>query len=302
MVRKFLILLLFASCAFAEDEVLSVYGIGSAADIQRFGAGVEFGTLVGRRTVLGAGFELAEPQDSLDRDFRVRLDARLLYGSEFKTHWYPMASVQWRADRQIIEPWAGAGFQRELADQLGLFADVLWRPFETEFQSRIGLRIWLSRFQTLDSRVDGADPMGAVYRGGSRESVSSNSLSIEPIRAPQTAATAELVPPSPVSLRQTETPVLSQSPAAAPVVNTQTAITDQWYVHLGFFAQRQSMQELEIDSRLTMYQDSLITYYDDARSGYRFLIGPTSQAMARETRQSLLSSGLESFLYQLPTD
>jgi cell division septation protein DedD len=303
VVIRFVFLCLIFSLAIAHDEQLSLYGVSAPAEVLTPGFGFEMATTVGNRTVLGLGMEYGSPQEN-ERPLSLRLDGRLLYSSELDTHWYPQANIQWHVQDNRISYWVGAGFQRQLTSELGLTAESLWQPTSQNFQLRLGLRLWVMRFRSLDSRVRSSAPQGAVYTGGARQS--QGTILIE-AAAPVAAAERD-EPAAPVSSVNESEPT-KKPPRTAPALVTaeEKPVTIEpaspagaYYVHLGIFRQQASMRELEQDRRLSAYQEQMLVWFDEEKSAYRLLIGPFSQPRATIVKNRLQRDEIESFIYQKP--
>jgi len=293
---RFVIFALLISIACAHDAQLSVYSAAQPSGTLNPGYGVELGTTVGNRTAVGVGLALSEPRGGSDRDFSVQVEGRLLYGSELNTHWYPLVGTVWQVERNEIRPWIGAGFQRQLIPEVGIYSDALWQPYDSEVQFRLGIRIWLERFTSLDARVRSADPVGVVYQGGVR--AQSKKVSIE---------VQEPVPPVTVTEEQGSPSVVKPGPAQPVVSNLAEDLSqavpepiDSWYLHLGLFRQQESMRELEGDPRLEIYQARLQNWFDERKGVFRLLLGPMSKSEAERLKFMLLDDRIDSFLYQIP--
>jgi len=377
--------------ALAYDNQLSVYATAAPARFLETGLGLTFATTVANRTVLGLGVlwpELPVPEDG---GARISLDGRLLFSSDPDTHWYPQVGLLWQPYEPCepaVQVWVGLGLQHHWNPELGFFAESLWQPSENQYRYHVGLRLWLDSFRSLDSRVQAADPIGVVYRGGRRPlggadapilkpvlassaaletGPDSNSLQLDPIAAPVEGSiapsekgTAPILKPVLVSSAALQTrpdsnsvqlvpvaapvetsiapsgagtaailkPVLVTSaalqtradsnslqldPVAAPVeasiapsvkgkapILKPVLASDEWYLQLGLFRQRASLQPLLDDPRLEPYQSLLISWYDSSAPGIRLLLGPFSRSEASSLEAILQVQELDSFMYQQP--
>jgi hypothetical protein len=261
------------------------------------GYGFEAATTVGNRTVIGVGMDWREPNDLGERDWFLRSDARLLYGSELQTHWYPSVSLQWSTQMSQLQGWLGVGFQRELIQELGLFAHVGWQPVQHEFQVMAGLRFWFTRLGSLDARVKHAHPKGAVFQPGQS---SNRQLSLNtPANPPEQLPFDESITADVPSIMPSEAETIKTPLPTASKTDDVSRLSQGWFVHLGVFRQLESIQSLEQDVRLDPYRHLLTTWYDDEKAAFRLLIGPLSKPRSVELKQSLGTQNLDSFLYQI---
>jgi hypothetical protein len=291
-------LCLLSSFICAHDEHFSAYGVSAPSEVLNPGYGIEAATTVGNRTVIGLGMDWREPNALGERDWFLRTDARLLYGSELKTHWYPSVSLLWSPQQSLWQGWLGVGFQRELIQELGLFAHANWQPAQQEFQVMAGVRFWFTRLGSLDARVKHAEPKGAVYQSG--QSTSKKLSLSSPTNAPEPEPLPVVEVPTEVSsIQPLESEAKSESPAIAPKIEDIPKLSSGWFVHLGIFRQLESIQSLEQDARLDPYRSLLTTWYDDEKAAFRLLIGPLSKPSSAEIKQSLDTQNLDSFLYQI---
>lgn len=295
---RFFILFFFISVVMAHDEHLSVYGVAAPNRVLDPGYGFEMGTTIGHRTVLGLGMEYGSVQNN-ERPLSMRVDGRLLYSSELDTHWYPQLSAQWHVQDNDVSYWLGAGFQRQMVSELGLTAETLWQPYTQNFQLRLGLRVWIMRFRSLDSRVKNSAPQGAVYTGGARQ-VATQIVIDSATKPPEQDDTAQIVmtaeEPPQSEITAPDVIVVSESP----LKTANEEPSPGFYVHLGIFRQRSSITELEQDARLIPYREDILVWYDPNKAAYRFLIGPYSQPRATIVKNRLQNVQIESFIYQKP--
>jgi hypothetical protein len=215
-------------------------------------------------------------------------------------------SVQWVPQVNQLRGWLGVGFQREIIEELGLFGQANWQPSQNDFQVMLGLRFWFSRLGSLDARVKYAEPKGAVFESGQAKS---NGLTLDVDTANQQEETAavssETTEPVITALPSEPEPEVSavaeDSNIKASVENTnkQTILLPGWYVHLGVFRQLESLQGLEQDERLVTYRHLAITWYDDNKAAFRFMLGPLSKPRSVALKQTFDSQNLDSFLYQI---
>lgn len=297
---RLLLFILIIPFAFSHDEHISLYVFSSPVSALDPGYGVEFASALGNRTILTGAAQWTEPDALNQRFFQVRADGRLLYGSELNTQWYPTASIQWQLAEQQFSAWLGLGFQREIVSTFGIFAETHWRPTSTEFQTRLGLRLWFRRFSALDRRVHSAKPLGAIYLPSSEDGA------LAPLAQPTIAVTAEPVEAFATDLQPPNEHALAKASSmivVAPSIVEQVSIAaNGWYVHLGLFHEQDSMLELQSDTRLQQYLTQLQPWYDPNRNAYRLLLGPLKKPKAVSVGNELQQVGIENFLYLLAVE
>jgi len=303
------IISILAANALAYDKQFSLYASSAPVRLLEPGLGLSFATTVGNRTVLGLGVLWPEPRVRENGSAQLALDGRLLYSSERDTHWYPQFGLNWQPSEKEVQAWVGLGFQRQWTPELGLFAASLWRPGDNQYRLHVGLRLWLDSFQSLDSRVRAADPVGVVYGGGRRRLDESDAAELDVVLAPSVPpqtrpdSNIERLQPNPIAVSVKGAAVSSRANTSADVessIEPTDVKADHWYLQLGLFRHSASLQPLVDDPRLESYQSQLIRWYDSSVSGTRLLLGPLSRSDASSLKAALQVQALDSFLYQQP--
>jgi hypothetical protein len=310
-VRYWLILCGFVSTAYAYDPHLSIIANATPGRELNPGVSLEYANTFGVRTVLASDFGITEPNSNNQRAVLLSLNGRLLYSAGLTSQWYPQASVSWQSDLNQLDTWLGLGFQKEAIPEAGYFVEANWRTQSDRFRVKAGIRLWLDRFSSLDTRVRSSEPMGAVYRSGKpvagaspieleselKNSVhqqnSSASLTTK-LPAPEVAQAVSVNPLPNTGSEPLTTKLTTQS------VEPTAAVDESWYVQLGLFSQRKSMTELEEDVRLAKYQQQLAPWYDPSRLHYRLLLGPYEKQQAQVMLEEMKRLKLDSFLFQKP--
>lgn len=285
-----------ATLAMAGDDHLSLYTVTGVFSDQRTGIGVEMATVPGNRLALGAALETG-PIANDNWYFRARVDARLPFSADLKTHWYPIGSVQWQLNENRLDGWLGVGFERTLLPVLDMTSDLLWQPQRSDLQVRFGLRLWLSRFDLLDARLRRAEPKGAVYQGGTPVSALNDVPVLEtiPSAPPEPQLKSEVATAVITEVEKPPETVSSRS-SAAPATRLFTP-EPGWYVQLGLFRQSESVQRLLDDERLGVYRTNMLVWPDPAVDANRVLIGPYTKEQAQRVSQQLSKAAVENFLY-----
>ncbi len=280
------LLFIFAmSIAGAHDRQISTFAQASPFSILDPGYGAEYSDTLGNRTVFGLNLVWTEPDLERTRSVELAAGARLLYSSEYNTQWYPTATVAWNFTDRTLKPRLGVGFQHVTPLEVGFFSEALWAPYENEYQIKLGLRFWISRFKSLDTRIRTADPVGAVYK----QRRSPKAPSLKPVKEDNVLVPVR--PTVPVAMAIPETNI-------EPNDNRVAVIPADWYLHLGSFRQRDSLKPLEETRALVNYQHQLNRWYDDKQSLYRLLLGPITQPEALKLKAQLATKNVDSFLYQ----
>lgn len=293
-------LLLLISLCHATDEHLAFYAWAPPLQGYEPGFGADFGTTMGNRTVLTGGAMLSAPEND-SRELSMHVGARLLFRSELSTHLYPSTELTWNTQSDRFRWRVGAGIQRELWPIIGVFAESHWEPASADFSGRLGLRLWVTRFSTLDARVRSSSPIGAVYQGGRRASSNAQAapqVDSEPPVVELSLDNATVALPSASS--DSIAPNISQPDVGNVISPAPVNTAGRWYVHLGLFQVQTSLNKLKNDPRLSSYQNAIVRHYDASKNAYRLLIGPYIKPKASAVMNSLKTDGLDSFLYRLP--
>jgi cell division septation protein DedD len=304
------------SSVLAQDEHWSSYAVTPPLSVYNPGYGTELATTLGSRMVVGVAMEWSEPLVDDQRDIRLRTDARLLYSLNMDAYWYPIGSAQWTLQNNQWRSWLGLGFQREFTREFGFFADALWQPGTADFQTRLGLRIWLMRFQSLDSRVRSSRPVGATYDGAVRSStpelvvetvqasavtkgtVTKSTMNVKPKSGSSNKADLSLASGSTQSVESQTKPPISNANETSISPRVSTPALNAWYVHLGLFQHIESMSELVQSPALSAHQNNMITWFDDEKNLYRLMIGPLIKPKAQSIKLNLGEQNIDSFLYR----
>ncbi|MDN3647510.1 SPOR domain-containing protein [Reinekea marina] len=282
-----LAILLVSSFAYGYDPQVSMGANATALGFAAPGASIETANTFNKRTVLAAEIGVTDaPSSGEPREVIIGVNGRLLYSMGLSSQWYPALYARSRLAEQSIETGFGIGAQFQTTRAVGLFTETLWSMQHREVHHKLGLRIWLSRFSSLDSRVKRSQPVGAVYSGGVRESK---------------AETMTLTSPVEEALKSDTDDVESSATAIEPLALNGIE-ESQWFAHLGLFSKIDSLVGLEQDLRLQPYKDQFVRWYDSNRSAYRLLLGPYSEQRAATVVDQLQQLKLDSFVYQKPNE
>ena len=303
MVRYWLILCGFVSTAYAYDPHLSIFANATPGRALNPGVSLEYANTFGTRTVIGSDIGITDPNSENQRAVLVALNGRLLYSAGLTSQWYPQASISWQSDLNQIDPWLGVGFQQEAIPEAGYFIEANWRTQSDRFRFKAGIRIWLDRFSSLDTRVRSSEPLGAVYRPSNKPVDAANTIQLEntgkldnnkiSVSAP-VVVPAKTVPHTVTVTQSVGVEMLADAPQSSQVV------LDSWYVHLGLFEQSDSMKGLDEDVRLASHRSNLTTWFDPTRASYRLLLGPYAKDQAQVMLVEMKRLKLDSFLFQKP--
>ncbi|MFQ3229099.1 SPOR domain-containing protein [Reinekea sp.] len=314
--RYWLILCGLVSAAYAYDPHLSIFANATPGRALNPGVSLEYANTFGVRTVIGSDIGITDPNGDNQRAVLVALNGRLLYSAGLTSQWYPQASVSWQSDLNQLDPWLGIGFQKEAIPEAGYFLEANWRTQSDRFRFKAGIRIWLDRFSSLDTRVRSSQPMGAIYRAG-KPVTSTNTIELEseqtsivqeqniPQSEPSAPPAIKAIPelsdnPHPLSTAKPSTSEPTIQVTATKETPQKEAIEEPWYVQLGLFSQRKSMVELEEDVRLAKYEQQLTAWYDPSRLHYRLLLGPYEKPQAQVMLAEMKRLKLDSLLFQKP--
>ncbi|WP_040557014.1 SPOR domain-containing protein [Reinekea blandensis] len=272
----------------ATDEQLSLYAVTTPRLPQYSGLGLEIATNPLPRLSLASSLELSDPFEA--SVVRIGAQARLRFSADLNTHWYPLLGLTWSSNQSNWRGQLGAGFERRIGTGTGFYSELLWGSEPVDQQLRIGLRFWLLRMDSLDRRMQRAEPKGAVYQGGPIDQAAIQTMKI-PALPDQQDPPEQPVQNNAVSSSET---VL---PTEIPTAVSQPSLVEGWYVQLGVFRQQESVARLEQDPRLSAQREQQVVWFDNELNVHRFLLGPFPKARAVALQSQLKNAGLDSILY-----
>lgn len=274
--------------AYAKDEQLALYAVTSPRFPEYSGLGLEIATNPIPRLSLASTLEMTNPFNTSVA--RIGAQGRLRFSADLNTHWYPIVGISWSSDQSTWHEQFGAGFERRIRAGTGFYSELLWSAEPANQQIRLGLRFWLLRLDSLDLRMQRAEPKGAIYQGGPMGQVAIETTNMTPVPTQPEPLTLPAQNNAPDVKAQTPVPVV-------PATASQPSLTEGWYVQLGVFRQRESVARLEQDRRLSDLLEQRIVWFDDDLKAHRFLLGPFSKVRAAELQSQLKNAGLDSILY-----